>query len=99
MQEQDEEQHAPEEASLIEVPEGPKRRKRTKMIALAVLGLCACFLMVGIGLLSTGILIALGILSLVLAAALLLLGIYLNAASRLILYTDGSSRWEWELKK
>ncbi len=84
---------------MTEVPNGQKRRKRTRMIALVVLGLCVCFLMVGIGLLSISAFIVLGILSLVLAAALLLLGIYLNAASRLILYTNGSSRWEWELKK
>jgi hypothetical protein len=88
-----------EETPLTEVPGGPKRRRRTKIIALAVLGLCTCSLMVGIGLLSVGISLALGILALVLAAGLLLLGIYLNAASRLITYTDGSTRWEWELKK
>ena len=88
-----------EELPLTEVPDGLKHRKRTRMIALAVLGLCVCCLMVGIGLLSIGALIALGIVALVLAAALLLLGMYLNAASRLIRYTNGSTRWEWELKQ
>ncbi|HLW01494.1 MAG TPA: hypothetical protein VKT82_22750 [Ktedonobacterales bacterium] len=88
-----------QEISLTEVPGGLKFRKRVRMIALVVLGLCTCSLMVGIGLLSVGISLALGILSLVLAAALLLLGIYLNAASRLIRYTNGSTQWEWELKK
>lgn len=99
MQEEKAQEPEKEEPSLTEVPEGLKRRKRTKIIALSVLGFCVCFLMIGIGLLSIGAFIALGILSLVLAAALLLLGIYLNAASRLISYTDGSTRWDWELKK
>jgi hypothetical protein len=90
---------AAEAPALTEMTGGPQRRKRTKIIALSVLGICCCFMMVGIGLLSLGALILWGILSLVLAALLLLLGIYLNAASRLVMYTDGSSRWEWELKK
>lgn len=88
-----------EAAPLAEVPGGPRWRKRVRMIALAVLGLCTCCLMVGVGLLSIGALTALGILALALAVLFLLLGMYLNAASRLIRYTDGSTRWEWELKK
>ena len=88
-----------EAAPLTEVPGGPRWRKRVRMVALAVLGLCTCCLMVGIGLLSIGALTVQGILALALAALFLLLGIYLNAASRLIRYTDGSTRWEWELKK
>jgi hypothetical protein len=88
-----------EAVPLNEVPGGPRWRKRVRMIALVVLGLCTCCLMVGIGLLSIGVLTVQGILALALAALLLLLGIYLNAASRLIRYTDGSTRWEWELKK
>ena len=88
-----------EELSRIEVPGGPGWRKRTKMVALAVLGLSVLCLMVGIGLLSLGTFLLPGILALVLAVVLLFLGIYLNAASRLIRYTDGSTRWEWERKK
>ncbi len=90
---------SPEAIPLAEIPGGQRWRKRVRMIALAVLGLCTCCLMVGVGLLSIGALTLLGILALVLAALLLLLGIYLNAASRLIRFTDGSTRWEWELKK
>ena len=88
-----------EELSRTEVPEGPRWRKRTKMIALAVLGLCVLCLMVGIGLLSLGTFLLPGILALVLAVVLLFLGIYLNTASRLVRYTDGSTQWEWEPKK
>lgn len=69
------------------------------MVALAVLGLCVLCLMVGIGLLSLGTFIVPGVLALLLALLLLLLGMYLNAASRLIRYTNGSTIWEWELKK
>lgn len=88
-----------EEQSRNEVPEGPRGRKRTRMVALAVLGLCVLCLMVGIGLLSLGAFLWPGILTLILAVVLLFLGIYLNAASRLIRYTDGSTQWEWERKK
>ena len=88
-----------EEHSRTEAPEGPRWRKRTKMVALAVLGLCVLCLMVGIGLLSLGTFLWPGILALILAVVLLFLGIYLNTASRLIRYTDGSTQWEWERKK
>ena len=88
-----------EELSRTEVSGGVRRRKRTKMLALAVLGLCVLCLMVGIGLLSLGTFLLPGILTLVVAVMLLFLGIYLNTASRLIQYTDGSTQWEWELKK
>lgn len=88
-----------EEQSQTEVPEGPRWRKRTRMVALMVLGLCVLCLMVGISLLSLGTFLWPGILALVLAFVLLFLGIYLNAASRLIRYTDGSTQWEWERKK
>lgn len=88
-----------EEQSQTEVSEGPRWRKRAKMVALAVLGLCVLCLMVGIGLLSLGTFLWPGILVLILAVVLLFLGIYLNTASRLIRYTDGSTQWEWERKK
>jgi hypothetical protein len=88
-----------EELSQTEIPGGPRWRKRVKMIALAILGLCVLCLMVGIGLLSLGTFLLPGILALVLFVVFLFLGIYLNAASRLIRYTDGSTQWEWERKK
>lgn len=88
-----------EERSRTEVQEGPRWRKRTRMVALAVLGLCVLCLMVGIGLLSLGTFLWPGILVLILAVVLLFLGIYLNTSSRLIRYTDGSTQWEWERKK
>lgn len=87
------------EQSRTEMPEGPRGRKHTRMVALVVLGLCVLCLMVGIGLLSLGAFLWPGILTLMLAVVLLFLGIYLNAASRLIRYTDGSTQWEWERKK
>lgn len=88
-----------EELLLTEVLGGARWRKRTRMVALSILGLFVLCLMVGIGLLSLGTFIVPGILALVLALLLLLLGMYLNAASRLIRYTNGSTIWEWELKK
>jgi hypothetical protein len=88
-----------EEQPLTEVPGGARWRKRIRMVALAVLGLCVLCLMVGIGLLSLGTFTLPGVLALVLALLLLLLGIYLNAASRLIRYTNGSVIGEWELKQ
>ncbi|HEU5200071.1 MAG TPA: hypothetical protein VFU32_10555 [Ktedonobacterales bacterium] len=88
-----------EELLQTEIPGGPRWRKRVRMIALAVLGLCVLCLMVGIGLLSLGTFLLPGILAMALFVVFLFLGIYLNAASRLIRYTDGSTQWEWERKK
>ena len=88
-----------EEPSQTEIPGGPRWRKRTRMLALVVLGICVLCLMVGIGLLSLGTFLLPGILALVLFLVFLFLGIYLNAASRLIRFTDGSTRWEWERKQ
>jgi heme A synthase len=85
-------------AQQTEEPTWLKLRKRIRMLALALLGLCTLCLMSGIGLLTLGAKLP-GIILLVLFIVLLLVGIYLNAASRLIRYSDGSSEWEWEKKE
>jgi hypothetical protein len=88
----------PEPPPRIEVATWHTLRKRIRLGALGILGLCTLALMSGIGLLTLSGFTTSGVILLVLAAVLLLVGMYLNAASRLIRYTDGSSEWEWEKK-